>query len=397
MTNSFATATAGFTKPNNPCFSSGPCAKRPNYSVAALDVSQLGRSHRSSGGKAMLNKVGTEVKRLLGLPDDYLVGIMAGSDTGAVEAALWNLLGNRPVDVLAWEAFSKDWVTDVVKELKIADARSISAPYGQLPDLTQVNFDHDVVFVGNGTTSGVMLPNEDWIDANRQGLTICDATSLIFSRPIDWQKLDVITFSWQKVLGGEGAHGVLILSPRAVQRLESYTPSWPMPKIFRLSKGGKLAAGIFKGETINTPSMLCVADCLDALAWVESLGGANALYARTRANAAAVYAHADQSPVFAALAEQTNTRSLTSVCLKIVEPRFAALSPDQQADVCKQASSLLDKANVAYDINGYRDAPAGLRIWCGGTVETTDLIALCPWLDAAVLHVLNTLTPAENA
>jgi phosphoserine aminotransferase len=370
-------------RPRSPNFSSGPCTKHPGWSVATLPVDTLGRSHRAKIGKEKLKKAIEDTKLLLDLPKDYVVGIMAGSDTGAVEAALWSLLGPRPVDVFAWEAFGKDWVTDVVKQLKVADARSFVAPFGELPDFKQANFDHDVVFTWNGTTSGVRVPNGDWIPNDRKGLTICDATSAVFAMPIPWQKLDVITYSWQKALGGEGAHGVLILSPRAVERLESYTPTWPMPKLFRMTKAGKLNKGIFEGATINTPSMLCVEDILEAMAWVQKIGGQKATIARTDANFAAVAKWVEKTPWIDFLAKDPATRSTTSVCLKIVDPAFQKLSPEDQAAFCKKLVGLVEKEGAGYDFNGYRDAPPGLRIWCGSTVEASDVTALTVWIDWA--------------
>lgn len=371
------------SKPKNQNFSSGPCAKRPGWSVEALKGACLGRSHRSKPGKAKLQEAITLQRQILGLPDDYLLGIVAASDTGAVEMALWSLLGSRPVDVFAWDAFGKDWVTDVVKQLKIADARSFVADYGLLPDLKQANFDHDVIFTWNGTTSGVCVPNAEWIPATRAGLTICDATSSVFALPMDWTKLDVVTYSWQKVLGGEGQHGVLILSPRAVARLESTKPAWPMPKLFRMTKDGKINAGIFAGETINTPSMLCVEDAIDALKWAQSVGAAKGLQQRTRANFDALAAWVAKTPWAEFLAQDASYRSPTSVTLKVVDPQVTALAADAQAAFCKKMADALEKAGAANDINGYRDAPPGLRIWCGATVETADVTALTAWLDWA--------------
>ena len=370
-------------RPARPFFSSGPCAKRPGWAPENLKTALVGRSHRSKPGKARLKDAIDRTKALLGLPDDYRVGIVPASDTGAVEMALWSLLGARPVDMFAWESFGSGWVTDVVKQLKLKDARIFKAGYGELPDLKQADFKHDVVFVWNGTTSGVKVPNGDWIPDDREGLTICDATSAAFAMEIPWPKIDVATFSWQKALGGEAAHGVIILSPRAVARLESYTPPWPLPKIFRMTKGGKLIDGIFVGETINTPSMLCVEDYLDALKWAESLGGLKALVARSNANLAAIDAWVKTSNWAAFLAKDAAFRSNTSVCLKIVDPWFLALSPEDQAAAAKKIPGTLDKAGVAYDLGAYRDAPPGLRIWCGATVETADIKALLPWLDWA--------------
>lgn len=364
-------------KPANPNFSSGPCSKRPGYDVNQLNIATLGRSHRAQIGKVELEKVCVDTARLLGLPEGYRVGVVPASDTGAVEMALWSLLGARPVDMLAWESFGSGWVTDVIKQLKLEDVNTYTADYGTLPDLTQVNPAHDVVFTWNGTTSGVKVPNADWIADDREGLTICDATSAVFAMDMPWEKLDVVTFSWQKVLGGEGAHGMLILSPRAVERLESYTPAWPLPKIFRLTKGGKLIEGIFKGATINTPSMLCVADYLDALGWVDSLGGTSALIARSEASLKAIERFVDANDWIHFLAQDLETRSNTSVCLTL------DLSPEQTKAMIK----LLEQEQVAYDIGSYRDAPDGLRIWCGGTIEPSDVEALMPWLEWAYQQV----------
>lgn len=370
-------------KPQRPFFSSGPCAKRPGWSLEALGDVLAGRSHRSKPGKAKLGEALDRTRQLLNLPDDYLVGIMPGSDTGSVEAALWSLLGARGVDVLAWESFGSGWVTDIVKQLKIQDVRVFEATYGELPDLAQVDCNRDVVFTWNGTTSGVRIPDGAWIPDDRQGLTICDATSAVFAMELPWRKLDVVTYSWQKVLGGEGAHGMLILSPRAVERLESYTPSWPIPKLFRLSQKGKLIAGIFKGDTINTPSMLCVEDYLDALKWAESLGGEGALIARSNANFALIDAWVAKTPWIDFLARVPATRSATSVCLKIVDAAFTSLPADQQAAFTKRLAALLDKEQVAHDIDAYRDAPPGLRIWTGATVEAEDIQRLLPWVEWA--------------
>ena len=370
-------------RPARPFFSSGPCAKRPGWTPEALSGALLGRSHRSKPGKAKLKDAIDKTREILRIPMDYRVGIVPASDTGAVEMALWSLLGPRPVDVLAWESFGEDWVTDAVKQLKIKDARTLKADYGKLPDLKQANPDHDIVFLWNGTTSGVRVPNGDWIASDRQGLTICDATSAAFAMHLPWQKLDVTTFSWQKVLGGEAAHGMLVLSPNAVARLESHTPAWPMPKIFRMTKGGKLVEGIFEGETINTPSMLALEDYLDTLGWAADIGGLDALIARADANLAVLMAWVRQSEWAAFLAEDAHTRSNTSVCLKIVDPWFTKLSPEAQADAAKKLASLLEKEGVALDVGAYRSAPPGLRIWCGATVEASDLEALTPWLDWA--------------
>ncbi len=367
-------------RPANPNFSSGPCAKRPGWSLKNLEDAPLGRSHRSKVGKAKLAEAIDLTRKVLEVPEDYRIGIVPASDTGAVEMAMWSMLGARPVDMLAWESFGSGWVTDVIKQLKLSDARKIEAGYGELPDLSQVDFSHDVVFTWNGTTSGVRVPDAKWIPADREGLTICDATSAAFAQKLDFSKLDVVTFSWQKVLGGEAAHGMLILSPRAVERLESYTPAWPLPKIFRMTKGGKLNEGIFKGETINTPSMLCVEDYLDALKWADSIGGLKGLMGRADANLAALSDWADKTPWVDFLCGTVENRSNTSVCFKVVDPN---LSEEEQAAAAKKVASLLEAEGVAYDIGAYRDAPPGLRIWAGATVELTDMQALLPWLDWA--------------
>ena len=360
-------------KPLNPNFSSGPCSKRPGYALENLDIATLGRSHRSAPGKAALLKTCVDTAELLGLPEGYRVGVVPASDTGAMEMAMWSLLGARPVDVFAWESFGQGWITDINKQLKLDAVNAYTADYGQLPDLQQANPQHDVVFTWNGTTSGVKTPNADWISDEREGLTICDATSAVFAMEMPWHKLDVVTFSWQKVLGGEGAHGMLILSPRAVERLENYTPPWPLPKIFRLTKGNKLIEGVFRGETINTPSMLCVADYLDALGWVRSLGGVDAAIAKSRDNLAVIESFVADHDWIDFLAASPETRSNTSVCLVV----------DAADDQVKAMAKLLDAEGVAYDIGAYRDAPAGLRIWCGATVEASDLDALMPWLSWA--------------
>ena len=370
-------------RPANPNFSSGPCAKRPGWSVEALNNAALGRSHRAKIGKVKLADAIDLTREILQVPADYRIGIVPASDTGAVEMALWSLLGERGVDMVAWESFGAGWITDVVKQLKLDDVRKFEAPYGELPDLTKVDFDRDVVFTWNGTTSGVRVPNGDFIPADRKGLTICDATSAAFAQRLDFAKLDVVTFSWQKALGGEGAHGMLILSPRAVERLETYKPAWPLPKIFRLTSGGKLIEGVFKGETINTPSMLCVEDYLDALNWAKKLGGLDALIARADANFAALDAFVQNSAWLDNLAVVPATRSNTSICLSIVDPEVTAFDADGQAAFAKGIVSALDKEGVAFDIGHYRDAPPGLRIWAGATVETTDLVALTAWLDWA--------------
>ena len=370
-------------RPARPFFSSGPCAKRPGWTPDALKNALVGRSHRSKPGKQKLKDAIDKTRAILGIPADYRVGIVPASDTGAVEMALWSLLGPRPVDVFAWESFGEDWVTDAVKQLKIKDARTFKADYGKLPDLHKADPDHDIVFLWNGTTSGVRVPNGDWIADDRQGLTICDATSAAFAMHIPWNKLDVATFSWQKVLGGEAAHGMLVLSPNAVARLESYTPPWPLPKIFRMTKGGKLVEGIFEGETINTPSMIAVEDYLDTLQWAEDQGGLEALIARADRNLAVLMEWVRKSEWAAFLADDAHVRSNTSVCLKIVDPWFAKLSEEAQADAAKKLASTLEKEGVALDIGAYRSAPPGLRIWCGATVEASDLEALTPWLDWA--------------
>ncbi len=370
-------------RPANPNFSSGPCAKRPGWSLNALVDAALGRSHRAKIGKTKLKDAIDLTREILQVPADYRIGIVPASDTGAVEMALWSMLGARGVDMVAWESFGSGWVTDVTKQLKLEDVRTFEAPYGEIVDFSQVDFDRDVVFTWNGTTSGARVPNADFIPADRKGLTFCDATSAAFAQRLDFAKLDVVTFSWQKVLGGEGAHGMLILSPRAVERLESYKPAWPLPKIFRMTKGGKLIEGIFTGETINTPSMLCVEDYLDALNWAKSLGGLDALVARADANFAVLNAFVEKTPWIANLAVKPETRSNTSVCLTIVDPEVTALSADEQAAFAKGIVTALDKEGVAYDIGAYRDAPSGLRIWAGATVEASDLEALTHWLDWA--------------
>jgi phosphoserine aminotransferase len=374
-------------RPARPFFSSGPCAKRPGWTPQALSDACLGRSHRSKPGKAKLKEAIDRTRAVLRAPADYRIGIVAGSDTGAVEMALWSLLGPRPVDVLAWESFGEDWVADVAKQLKLKDARILKADYGELPDLKQTDPKHDIVFLWNGTTSGVRVPNGDWIGDNREGLTICDATSAAFAMDLPWAKLDVVTFSWQKALGGEGAHGMLVLSPRAVARLESYNPPWPMPKTYRMTKDGKLVEGIFQGDTINTPSMLCVEDYLDALNWAERIGGLPALVGRADANLAALATWVRRSDWADFLARDAKSRSNTSVCLRIVDPWFTALDKEAQSTAASKIASVLEKENVALDIGGYRAAPPGLRIWCGATVETSDIEALTPWLDWAFAQV----------
>ena len=369
-------------RPARPEFSSGPCAKRPGWTPEALKDAVLGRSHRSKPGKARLQAAIDLTRKVLEVPDNYLIGIVPGSDTGAVEMAMWSLLGPRRVQLLAFESFGKDWVTDVVKQLKLP-AEVLEAPYGELPDLSRVDPAADLVFTWNGTTSGVRVPDASFISADREGLTICDATSAAFAQDLDWAKLDVVTFSWQKALGGEGAHGVLVLSPRAVARLESHTPAWPMPKLFRMTKNGKVTLDLFEGTTINTPSMLCVEDVIDALEWGQGIGGLSAMRARADANLAVLAGWVARTPWVDFLAADPATRSNTSVCLKVVDARVAALSADAQADFAKTLASRLDKEGAALDVAGYRDAPPGLRIWCGATVDTADLEALTPWLDWA--------------
>jgi len=375
--------TAPAVKPANPNFSSGPCAKRPGWTVEALANALVGRSHRAKPAKARIEKAIQLTRELLEVPADYLIGIVPASDTGAVEMALWGMLGARGVDMLAWESFGEGWVTDVTKQLKLEDVRILKAPYGELPDLKQVDFDRDVVFTWNGTTSGVRVPNADWIAADRKGLTICDATSSAFAQDMDFSKLDVVTFSWQKALGGEAAHGILILSPRAVERLETFKPDRPLPKIFRLTKGGKLMADVFEGATINTVSMLCIEDAVDAMEWGMRVGGLKAMQARADANFKVLADWVAKTPWIDFLAKQENERSNTSVCLVITDPEVTALDDDKQAAFAKAIVSRLDKAGAAYDIGAYRDAPSGLRIWAGSTVEASDLAALTPWLDYA--------------
>ena len=375
--------TAPAVKPANPNFSSGPCAKRPGWTVEALAGALVGRSHRAKPAKARIQKAITLTRELLEVPDDYLIGIVPASDTGAVEMALWGMLGARGVDMLAWESFGEGWVTDVVKQLKLDNVRTLKAPYGELPDLTTVDFNNDVVFTWNGTTSGVRVPDAEWIPADRQGLTICDATSAAFAQKLDFEKLDVVTFSWQKALGGEAAHGILILSPRAVERLESFKPDRPLPKIFRLTKAGKLMADVFEGATINTVSMLCIEDAVDAMEWGQAVGGLSAMQARADANFKVLSDWVAKTDWVDFLAKVPEQRSNTSVCLVISDPEIAALDDAAQAAFAKAIVSRLDKAGVAYDIGGYRDAPTGLRIWAGCTIETSDLEALTPWLDHA--------------
>ena len=374
-------------RPKRPNFSSGPCSKRPGWSVEALSQALVGRSHRSKPGKAKLKAVIDQTKAVLGIPDDYLCGIVPASDTGAIEMALWSVLGARGVDMYAWESFGSAWVTDVQKHLKLADCRVYLADYGQLPDFSQADCSRDIVLTWNGTTAGVKVPNGDWIADDREGLVIADSTSAVFAMEMPWSKLDVVTWSWQKVMGGEAAHGMIVLSPRAVERLESYTPAWPLPKIFRLVKKGKVDGAIFQGSTINTPSMLCVEDALDGLAWAEGLGGLSALIARSEANLAAIVTWVENTPWVDFLAVDPATRSNTSICLKIVDPWYQALDAEAQGKLAKQLVSLLDSEGVAYDIGAYRDAPPGLRIWGGATVETSDIEALLPWLDWAFSQI----------
>ena len=381
-------------RPSCPHFSSGPCAKRPGWNLQNLKDAVLGRSHRSKIGKAKLKRAIDLTREILGVPADYRIGIVPASDTGAIEMALWSLLGPRPITMLAWESFGEGWVTDVTKQLKLKDVTVLKAGYGELPDLSKLNPANDIVFTWNGTTSGARVPNANWIAADRQGLTICDATSACFAQPLEFTKLDVVTFSWQKVLGGEGAHGMLILSPRAVERLTSYTPPWPLPKIFRLTNNGKLIEGIFEGETINTPSMLCVEDYLDTLDWAKSIGGLKGVIGRSDANSKVVADWVARTPWIDFLGSDPAIRSNTSVCLKVVDPAITALAPDAQAAFVKTLASALEKEGVAYDIDAYRDAPPGLRIWCGATVEARDVEALTQWLDWAFAKTKEVLAKA---
>jgi phosphoserine aminotransferase len=381
-------------RPACPHFSSGPCAKRPGWSLQVLTDAVLGRSHRSKIGKAKLKRAIDLTREILEVPADYRIGIVPASDTGAVEMALWSLLGPRPVTMLSWESFGEGWVSDVAKELKLKDVKTLKAPYGELPDLSKVDWKTDVVFTWNGTTSGVRVPNGDWIPANREGLAICDATSAAFAQRLDFPKLDVVTFSWQKALGGEAAHGMLILSPRAVARLESYNPPWPLPKIFRMTKGGKLMEGIFEGETINTPSMLCVEDYLDTLQWAKSLGGLPALIARADANTKVISDWVAKTSWAEFLAKDSAIRSNTSVCLKVVDAAVTSLNADGQATFAKNLAAAIEKEGAGYDIAAYRDAPPGLRIWCGATVESRDVEALMPWLDWAYAKTKDALAKA---
>ena len=381
-------------RPARPQFSSGPTVKHPGWSLSNLAAAPLGRSHRSKVGKSRLKEAIDRTREVLEVPEDFLIAVVPASDTGAVEMAMWSMLGPLPVQVAAWESFSKDWVVDVIDQLKLPNAEAITAPFGQLPDLSRVSPDADLVFAWNGTTSGVRVPNADFISADRKGVVICDATSAAFAQQLDWAKLDVVTFSWQKVLGGEAAHGMLILSPRAVARLESYTPPWPLPKLFRMTSKGKVSRDIFEGSTINTPSMLCVEDYLDALKWASSIGGLHAMYARADANAAAIAAWVEKTPWIDFLAQDPATRSNTGVCLKFVDPRVASLPAAGQAEFAKKVSDLLEKESVGLDAASYRDAPPGLRIWCGGAVELSDVEALTPWIDWAFATVADELLQA---
>jgi phosphoserine aminotransferase len=377
-------------KPDSAFFSSGPCAKRPGWSISNLPTFTLGRSHRSKIAKDKLKELITLSKSLLKLPNDYKVGIVAGSDTGAIEMAMWSLLGATGVDILGWENFGNDWVKDAVSQLKIKNLNVHKADYGKLPDLTKVDFNNDVVFTWNGTSSGVCLPDADWIKDDRKGLTICDATSSVFAMPMDWKKLDVITWSWQKVLGGEGGHGMIALSPKALERLKTYQPNWPIPKIFRLAEDKKVLEGVFEGETINTPSMLCVEDCVDALLWIRSVGGSEGAIKRSKKNLEEVKFFVKENKDWIDfLAEKENTISSTSICLKIIDPNFKKLSKEDQITKLKTINQILEKENIAYDINSYRTAPAGFRIWGGATVESTDIEKLLPWIKWAYLTNLN--------
>src|SRR6202045_1454914 len=390
------TAAKPALRPDVPHFSSGPCAKRPGWNPQNLKDAALGRSHRAKVGKAKL-KLAIELTREgLEVPANYRIGIVPASDTGAVEMALWSLLGARPVTTIAWESFGEGWVGDIVKELKLKDVTKLHAPYGEIPDLSRADPASDIVFTWNGTTSGVRVPNADWIHADREGLTICDATSAAFAQPLDWPKLDVVTFSWQKALGGEAAHGMLVLSPRAVARLESYTPAWPLPKIFRMTKGGKLNQGIFEGETINPPSMLCVEDYLDALDWAKSVGGLKGLMSRADANTRVLADWKRRTPWIDFLAKDPAIRSNTSVCMKVVDPAITSLTPDAQADFAKKLVALVEKEGAGYDFAHYRDAPAGLRIWCGATVEAKDVALLTQWIDWAFAEAKAALPKAAH-
>jgi phosphoserine aminotransferase len=388
------TAAKPASRPNVPHFSSGPCAKRPGWNAQNLKDAALGRSHRAKIGKAKLKLAIELTREVLEVPAGYKIGIVPASDTGAVEMALWSLLGARPVTTIAWESFGEGWVSDIVKELKLKDVTRLHAGYGEIPDLAKADPASDIVFTWNGTTSGVRVPNADWISANREGLTICDATSAAFAQQLDWAKLDVVTFSWQKALGGEAAHGMLVLGPRAVARLESYTPAWPLPKIFRMTKGGKLNQGIFEGETINTPSMLCVEDYLDALQWGKSAGGLKALIARADANTRVLADWKAKTPWIDFLAQDPVIRSNTSVCMKVVDPAITSLTPEAQSDFAKKLVALVEKEGAGYDFAHYRDAPPGLRIWCGATVEAGDVALLTQWIDWAFAETKSTLAKA---
>src|SRR6202795_3795610 len=388
------TTTTPAVRPAVPHFSSGPCAKRPGWSPQNLSDAVLGRSHRSKAGKAKLKRAIDLTREVLQVPADHRIGIVPASDTGAIEMALWSLLGPQPVTMLAWESFGEGWVSDVAKELKLKNVTVLRAAYGELPDLGSIDPASDIVFTWNGTTSGVRVPNADWISADRTGLSICDATSAAFAQPLDWNKLDVVTFSWQKALGGEAAHGMLILSQRAVERLETYKPAWPLPKIFRMTKGGKLIDGIFVGETINTPSMLCVEDYLDALNWGKSVGGLKALIARADANTKVLADWKAKTPWIDFLAKDPAIRSNTSVCMKVVDPAITSLTPDAQADFAKKLVALVEKEGAGYDFAHYRDAPAGLRIWCGATVEAKDVALLTQWIDWGFAEMKSSLAKA---
>ncbi|EAQ35795.1 phosphoserine aminotransferase [Nitrobacter sp. Nb-311A] len=382
------------SRPDVPHFSSGPCAKRPGWTPQNLKDAALGRSHRAKIGKTRLKLAIDLTREVLEIPADYRIGIVPASDTGAVEMALWSLLGPRPVTAIAWESFGEGWITDVVKQLKLKDVAKLTAGYGEIPDLAKADPASDIIFTWNGTTSGVRVPNADWISATREGLTICDATSAAFAQPLDWAKLDVVTFSWQKALGGEAAHGMLIVSPRAVARLESYTPPWPLPKIFRMTKGGKLIEGIFTGETINTPSMLCVEDYLDALNWAKSVGGLNGMIARADANAKVLSDWVAKTPWIDFLALDPAIRSNTSVCLKVVDSAITSLPSEAQADFAKKLVAAIEKEGAGYDFGYYRDAPPGLRIWCGATVEASNVALLTQWIDWAFAETKASLAKA---
>ncbi len=388
------TAAKPASRPNVPHFSSGPCAKRPGWTPQSLNDAALGRSHRAKIGKAKLKLAIELTREVLEVPVGYRIGIVPASDTGAVEMALWSLLGARPVTTIAWESFGEGWVSDIVKELKLKDVTRLHAGYGEIPDLSRADPATDIVFTWNGTTSGVRVPDADWISATREGLTICDATSAAFAQPLDWAKLDVVTFSWQKALGGEAGHGMLVLSPRAVERLETYKPAWPLPKIFRMTKGGKLNEGIFEGETINTPSMLCVEDYLDALNWAKSVGGLKALMARADANTQVLADWKANTPWIDFLASDPSIRSNTSVCMKVVDPAITSLAADAQADFAKKLVALVEKEGAGFDFAHYRDAPAGLRIWCGATVDAKDVALLTRWIDWAFAEMKSSLAKA---